>query len=246
MKNLINIVWSIAVVALISGCSSMSGLGGSSQFSCKAPDGVKCESMTGVYHNAVADNLPSQRPSRLQKKGAGSSEGLVKTAAPYRDPLAAPIAPPQEVLNSPIRSAAKTLRVWLAPYQDQDGDLHDARYVYVLATEGGWLVDHETPLKRRSVQTKPRPPASKAENVDSKLPAAPSVSTASKLRPLPPAPTVKPIPGNAGNVTTFPVEPGFFGQRGTGNAATATLDLKEPVSRLSTVPVSPKGEPSAQ
>lgn len=246
MRDTITIGGLFAIVTLMSGCSGMSGLGGSSQFSCKAPDGVKCESLSGVYHNALADNLPSQRPSSLPKKGAGSSEGFVKTAAPYRDPLAAPIASPQGILNSPIRSAPKTLRIWLAPYQDQDGDLHDARYVYALATEGSWLVDHEMPLKRSSTLPKSRPPAVKAENGDPKSPSVPSGNTSSKFRSLPPAPTVKPIPGNAGNATTFPVEPGFFGNNGTGNTPTARLEVKDPALSLSGMPAGPKGGSSAQ
>ena len=104
MRNIAMILLANAMT-LMSGCANMSGLGGSSQFSCKAPDGVKCESMTGVYHNAVAENLPSQRPNAFHKKGAFARDGLVKTAAPYRDLLAAPITSPQEVLNSPIRSS---------------------------------------------------------------------------------------------------------------------------------------------
>lgn len=245
MRNPISIGWPMAIAAVLSGCSSMSGLGGSSQFSCKAPDGVKCESMTGVYHNALAENLPSQRNMSLPRNGARSNEGLFKTAAPYRD-LAAPIASAQEVLNSPIRSAPKTLRLWLAPYQDQDGDLHDARYVYVLATEGNWLVDREIPLKRSSGQSKSRPPAAKAENADPQSLAVPGVNQASKFKGLPTAPAVKPISGNAGNATTFPVDPGFFGQHGMGNSPSARLGLRDPPSNLTGGAVTPQGGSSAQ
>lgn len=50
----------VAMLAL-SGCMSMSGLGGDSKYACKAPDGVTCDSVSGTYANAVANNLPSQR-----------------------------------------------------------------------------------------------------------------------------------------------------------------------------------------
>src|SRR5438445_7943371 len=49
--------------ALASGCASMAGVGGTSEYSCKAPEGVKCDSVSGTYHNSVENNLPSQRQS---------------------------------------------------------------------------------------------------------------------------------------------------------------------------------------
>src|SRR5256886_5911471 len=46
---------------LVSGCASMAGVGGTSEYSCKAPEGVKCDSVSGTYYNSVENNLPSQR-----------------------------------------------------------------------------------------------------------------------------------------------------------------------------------------
>ena len=54
----------VAVViacAVVSGCASMAGVGGTSEYSCKAPEGVKCDSVSGTYYNSVENNLPSQR-----------------------------------------------------------------------------------------------------------------------------------------------------------------------------------------
>jgi hypothetical protein len=47
--------------ALLAGCSSITGLDGSSQYACKAPEGVKCDSVSGNYYNALQNNLPAQR-----------------------------------------------------------------------------------------------------------------------------------------------------------------------------------------
>src|SRR5438034_4731393 len=47
--------------AFVSGCASMAGVGGTSEYSCKAPEGVKCDSVSGTYYNSVENNLPSQR-----------------------------------------------------------------------------------------------------------------------------------------------------------------------------------------
>lgn len=44
-------------VAGLSGCSMF----GDSKFSCNAPDGVSCESISGGYANALTSNIPGQR-----------------------------------------------------------------------------------------------------------------------------------------------------------------------------------------
>ena len=50
----------LAMVACLSitGCS-MVGLDAQKSFTCKAPPGINCSSLSGVYANAVADNLPA-------------------------------------------------------------------------------------------------------------------------------------------------------------------------------------------
>ena len=44
--------------------------------------------------------------------------------------------------GEPIRSQPKVLRVWIAPWEDADGDLHDQSYVYVVADPGRWGIEH--------------------------------------------------------------------------------------------------------
>lgn len=43
--------------------------------------------------------------------------------------------------GQPIRSAPKVLRVWMAPFQDTDNDLHDQRYLFVTVHTGKWLIE---------------------------------------------------------------------------------------------------------
>ena len=46
----------------VTGCASnLTGLDGDSKYACQAPEGVRCDSMSGTYHNALRGNLPSQR-----------------------------------------------------------------------------------------------------------------------------------------------------------------------------------------
>jgi conjugal transfer pilus assembly protein TraV len=112
----------------LAGCAgTMTGLDGQGKFSCKAPDGISCASLSGVYANAVQNNLPGQRQITEPAKGA---------------PAASQIA--HQVLNSgePIRSAQKVRRVWLAPWEDDEEVLHDQSYFYMVVDPGHWQVEH--------------------------------------------------------------------------------------------------------
>ena len=142
MKTLA-LTFGIGAVVALSGCSSMSGFDAKSEFACKAPDGILCESMSGIYANAQAKNLPGQRVNargealvELSQAKAGSN---VMTKPIYS--------------GTPIRSAPRLLRVWFAPWEDTDGDLHDQSYVYLPVDSGRWLVEHN----RRRIQDNYRP-----------------------------------------------------------------------------------------
>ena len=125
------LVMAALVGIVLSGCAgSLTGLEGESKFACKAPDGVTCSSLSGIYANAVANNLPALRkerkgdqPSSNQPK-EGEITGQVATA------------------GDPLRVQPKVLRVWIAPWEDADGDLHDLSYLYVVANPGRWAIEH--------------------------------------------------------------------------------------------------------
>jgi conjugal transfer pilus assembly protein TraV len=127
---------------VLAGCGSFSGLDAKDSFSCKAPDGVLCESMTGIYANAQANNLPGQR---VNHRGAAE---VSRTKEQGTGVLTKPI-----YSGTPIRSAPLILRVWFAPWEDSDGDLHDQSYVYLPVDTGKWLIEHN----RRRIQDNYRP-----------------------------------------------------------------------------------------
>ncbi|MDD5298834.1 MAG: type IV conjugative transfer system lipoprotein TraV [Rhodocyclaceae bacterium] len=134
MRNLPLLAIAILGVGGLNGCAgTMSGMTGSdSKFACKAPDGVTCSSLSGVYANAVANNLPA-----LRKDDKGDASG--KAAMPPSPGEVVGHAPSS---GDPIRSQPKILRVWIAPWEDTDGDLHDQSYVYVVADPGRWMLEH--------------------------------------------------------------------------------------------------------
>ena len=153
-------------VASLAGCMSLSGLSGNSSYACKAPDGVTCQSVSGTYANAVANNLPAQRTR--------ATPTAMPASAPPSSAASAPTvrnASADAVQVLPLRSAPRILRLWFKPWEDADRDLYDQGYVYVQVDGGRWLVDHaqraireayapvRAPAGRAAADPAPRAPA---------------------------------------------------------------------------------------
>lgn len=111
----------------LAGCSTMTGLDGQGKFSCKAPDGIACASLSGVYANALQNNLPGQARSVESPAGERSGEKITR---------------PVPSSGEPIRSTQKVRRVWLAPWEDDEEVLHDQAYVYLVVDPGRWQLEH--------------------------------------------------------------------------------------------------------
>jgi len=133
----------LLLLPTLSACVNLAGLEGNSEFACKAPDGVVCTSVSGVYTNARAGALPAQQ-SQAQAKAphADAGEGDPK---PYGATVSVTSTPAP---GTPLLSPPKVLRLWLAPRLDEDGDLHDASYLYVMWDRGEWQIEHT----RRQIQ----------------------------------------------------------------------------------------------
>ena len=176
------------IASVLSGCSSMSGLSGSSEFACKAPDGVSCESVSGVYANSLQNNLPSQRTTHKGEDEHGKADGLRGGPLPAGTP-AAPVISPRDLAmmdsGLPLREAPRILRVWLAPWEDELGDLHDQKFFYTVVNPGQWRIE----ANKQAIQDQFRPvyPLSKPQpSADNKPnPRMPSSgSSATTTRPL--------------------------------------------------------------
>ena len=166
----------ITAAAILAGCGSVSGLDAGSTFACAAPDGVTCMSVSGIYANAKANNLPGLRSADGSnvKMGDSSASGSSRGATASREPVRNYGAPTQTygivgttektspktmtAPNSgmPLRTPERIVRVWLAPFEDVEGDLHDQKYFYVTVNAGSWTIEaNKVNIKNRFQQVRP-------------------------------------------------------------------------------------------
>jgi conjugal transfer pilus assembly protein TraV len=134
---------------LLAGCANFSGLDSSSKFSCVAAPGVNCQSMTGVSQNAEAGNLPFQR-GETQDATQDDDRDAQLDYAPDR--LKKKKMSPADMRaiysGEPLRQAPLVLRIWVAPFEDEDSDLHDQSIFYTQVHNGRWMIDSTRALIR--------------------------------------------------------------------------------------------------
>jgi len=160
----------------LSGCaSSLSGVGGTQNYACKAPIGALCTSVSGVYANALHGMAEVPRPplTTAAPKKFGETNAVMKDESLISgtEPLISSRSPPTADLEfgplsvttssastqpdsaasgaEPVlRTEPRVLRLWIAPWEDSDGDLHDAALVHVVVDVGRWLIERVRPVPR--------------------------------------------------------------------------------------------------
>ena len=100
------------------GCTSVTGLDASDSFSCPRAQGYPCSSLSNTY--LIEEGSSSEKEDSTVE---------ASTAAPTSD--AASRALPKRILP-------QTASVWIAPWLDAEGDLHDACRIYIEVSPAGW------------------------------------------------------------------------------------------------------------
>ncbi len=130
--------------SVLGGCGSITGFSdASSKFACKAPRGTVCTSVSGVYANSQAEHVQGQQPARPPLASVQIPSGGA----------AFPVA----AAGMPIRSQARMLRIWVAPWRDEDDTLHDQSYMYVMIDPGKWLIERSREATVQKTMTRLRP-----------------------------------------------------------------------------------------
>ena len=173
----------------LSGCAStLSGVGGADGYACKAPEGAMCTSVSGVYANTAQGMQKLTKPAEKKSPPAAPAIYGASSIAPGK------LAPAS---STPIRSNPRVLRLWIAPWEDADGDLHEEALVHMVVDPGRWLIEHVRPVSRNRVDGVAPPIAPVILD-----PAPAKVSSEA-----PPAPTRFPLPPGGGSSGSAPMEP---------------------------------------
>lgn len=168
----------------LGGCAStLTGVGGSERFACQAPVGAQCTSISGVYANAggthpghlAAHHAPAPSPLPVgfalparTPPPAHTTAQATRLAALEPVEAAMPAGPATPGgASTPVRGAApsaslrapaRLLRLWIAPWEDSDGDLHEASLLHVVVDAGRWLIERVRPATPSRLDIA-RPPA---------------------------------------------------------------------------------------
>jgi type IV conjugative transfer system lipoprotein TraV len=159
MKRLIALLFGVTVVgALLAGCAGgVSAYGGESTFNCAAKFevGMPCNSISGTATNYSAgtlkwqqtDSMPGNASMTLAKMQAiGAQPPVLGTGGPAvaSGPALERLSPrqmPTPNAGMPLRIPERVLRIWVAPFEDEEGALNDQKYVYLTVQKGGWQVE---------------------------------------------------------------------------------------------------------
>ena len=150
MKRPITLIYSIALVGLAS-CST--------QYGCKGlPEDPACLSAVEAYQitdKANATVRPSQSNSPIAGKpgeSTSSTPGSASTLA-GTDNLRTNSTPIPKIDDpTPIRTPSKVMRIWVAPWEDSDGDLNVSGYLYTELEPRRWMVGKAAPTVATSLK----------------------------------------------------------------------------------------------
>jgi conjugal transfer pilus assembly protein TraV len=130
----------IISATLLSGCASMN-----SSFDCKMKPGVMCKNLDQV--NRMVDQGKIGNPYAAQGtqssgcKTCGDSSVVSASNANFQNisdfTTSYPNFPPK--YGDPVRYGETVLRVWIAPYQDKDGNYYQPTTLYTIVKDGHWI-----------------------------------------------------------------------------------------------------------
>ena len=111
----------------------------------KTMGGVKCETPTEVYRQLMEGDLKDQISSRSAPKHdkEASDRNLPDKNAIVKSPVESGIPSQMESKEErkPIRIQPRVVRLWLAPWEDSDGDLNMGGFIFTeVADKKRWVL----------------------------------------------------------------------------------------------------------
>lgn len=117
------LVLSLGLVLFLTGCASA----GSSTFTCPSPSTGMCSSVgtvdTMVKTGQLNNNQSNNTVSASNSASNTSTGDFGHFSTPFPDSVITP--------GAPLRIQEQVMPVWFAPYQDKQGNYHDAATMYI-------------------------------------------------------------------------------------------------------------------
>jgi conjugal transfer pilus assembly protein TraV len=156
MKNSTTLAISILLIGL-AGCST--------QYGCKGlPEDPACLSAVEAYQvtdKANATVRPSDASAPVTgKQGSSTSPAQGSASTLESGPASSPMdnrrtksAPVPKIDDpTPIRTPSKVMRIWVAPWEDADGDLNVSGYLFTELEPRRWMVGKAAPSVATSLK----------------------------------------------------------------------------------------------
>lgn len=152
LKTLMVSALSVSVSFILGACSTTS-----ETFDCKAGSGVGCKSISEV--NQMIDEqgrgkeAAGNKQSMLLPQHAESfPTPIISSTPPKIENLkTAPTSVPFSEYATVQRVPEEYLRVWIAPFQDEFGNLHEGSVIHTVLKSGSWQL--KVPTQQTSDQT---------------------------------------------------------------------------------------------
>ena len=128
---------SVNSIIFLTACSSMQI--GEKDYGCKGmPDGVSCMSTVDVYNATSDGNVPATKPVTFN-----ANKNIDRIYSEY----VVPELPDGPV---PVRTPAKVMRIWIAPWEDINGNLIVSGHVYTEIEARKWVIGESEARKTPS------------------------------------------------------------------------------------------------
>ena len=131
MKKLI-VLPSLLLCTALSGCASMN-----SNFDCPMKPGVMCKSLDSV--NGMVDQGQLGKESDTDCKDCHNGKSNSKSTnqfSAFNTPFPAKMGIQP---GAPVRYSESVLQVWVAPYEDAQGNYHQESDVFTVVKGGHWV-----------------------------------------------------------------------------------------------------------
>lgn len=148
----------IGVLPLVlTGCGSITGLeNAQSDFACSVEMPAQCASMTQVHEGLLrTDKRKKVQPNGEEKSKSKRASGEITERIVLTLDKDGGLKEKEHTVSpmQPRRQREEIITVWIAPFVDEAGDLHDEQRIHVTVKAASWSPDSLVVPKNNDVNT---------------------------------------------------------------------------------------------